>query len=115
MSASKSPDENSKRAWFEPVTAILMAVASLSTAWFSYQSSRWSGQSSGFATAADKFEKEAAELHLAGQQIESVQMSAVMEVIDAKLEGDELSSLDMVAAMNLEARKGRWGGWLDGL
>lgn len=89
MSEPNSPDENSKRAWFEPVTAILMAVASLSTAWCSYQSSRWSGQSSGFETAADKFEKEAAELHLAGQQIESVQMSAVMEVVDAKLEGDE--------------------------
>ena len=89
MSESKSPDENSKRAWFEPVTAILMAVASLSTAWCSYQSSRWSGQSSGFATAADKFEKEAAELHLAGQQIETAHLNAVMEVIDAKLEGDE--------------------------
>jgi hypothetical protein len=89
MSESNPPDDNSKRAWFEPVTAILMAVASLSTAWSSYQSSRWGGQSSGLETAADKFEKEAAELHLSGQQIETAQLNAVMEVVDAKLEGDE--------------------------
>ena len=28
---------------------------------------------------------------------------------------DILSNLDMTAMLNLEARKGRWGGWLDGL
>jgi hypothetical protein len=89
MSEQIPQNDDAKRAWFEPVTAILMAVASLSTAWCSYQSSRWSGQSSSFEIAADKAEKEAAELHLAGQQIESVQLSAVMEVIDAKLSGDE--------------------------
>ena len=28
---------------------------------------------------------------------------------------DILSNLDMVAMLNIEARKGRWGGWVDGL
>lgn len=58
-----NPDDN-KRSWFEPVTAILMAVASLSTAWCSYQSSLWSGQSSGFETQSDKLEQQATAMHL---------------------------------------------------
>ena len=83
-----NPDDN-KRSWFEPVTAILMAVASLSTAWCSYQSSLWSGQSSGFETQSDKLEKHATAMHLSSLQIESIQMRAVMEVVDATLAGNE--------------------------
>ena len=83
-----SPDD-AKRAWFEPVTAILMAVASLSTAWCSYQSSLWGGQSSGFETRADKLEREATAMHLGAQQIETIHVRAVMEVIDATLAGNE--------------------------
>jgi hypothetical protein len=82
------PTDEVKRIWFEPVTAILMAVASLSTAWCSYQISLWSGQRSGFETHADKLEKQATAMHLEARQIESVQMREVMEVIDATLEGD---------------------------
>ena len=78
-----------RRRWFEPVTAILMAVSSLSTAWCSYQSSRWSGQSSDLETHADKLEREAATMFLEAQQIETVQVKAVMEVIDAHLGGNE--------------------------
>lgn len=88
MPDESSPSDEAKRTWFEPVTAILMAVASLSTAWCSYQSSLWSGLSSGCGTPADKLEKQATAMHLEAQQIESVQMREVMEVIDATLEGD---------------------------
>jgi hypothetical protein len=78
-----------KKRWFEPVTAILMAVSSLSTAWCSYQSSRWSGQSSDLATRADKLERHAATMFLESQQIETVQVKAFFEVIDAHLAGNE--------------------------
>jgi hypothetical protein len=65
-----------------------MAVASLSTAWCSYQSSRWSGQSSDLDTHGDKLERQAAALHLEGRLIEGVEFRAVMEVIDAQLAGN---------------------------
>lgn len=78
-----------KRRWFEPVTALLMAVSSLSTAWCSYQSSRWNGQSSGFATHADKLERHATEMHLEAVEIEAAQTRLVMEVVDAHIKGDE--------------------------
>ena len=78
-----------KKRWFEPVTAILMAVSSLSTAWCSYQSSRWSGQSSDFETHADKLEREAGAMFLQAQQLETVQVKAFFEVVDAHLAGNE--------------------------
>ena len=78
-----------KKRWFEPVTAILMAVSSLSTAWCSYQSSRWSGQSSDFETHADKLEREAGTMFLEAQQIETAQLNAFFEVVDAHLGGNE--------------------------
>ena len=89
MPDQPSDPKNAKRVWFEPVTAILMAVASLSTAWCSYQSSLWSGKSSGLETQADKLQKHATELHISDQQLESMQVRAVMEVVDATLAGNE--------------------------
>ena len=78
-----------KRAWFEPATAVLMAIASLSTAWCSYQSSRWSNQSSSLAAHASNLEREAMALHLEAQQVESVQVQMVMEAINARMQGNE--------------------------
>ena len=78
-----------KRPWFEPVTVILMAVASLSTAWCSYQSSLWSGESSSLATHADKLERQADARHLEARQIESLHSRMWMEAMDAQIDGDE--------------------------
>lgn len=89
MPDSNTPISSSKHHWFEPVTAILMAVASLATAWCSYQNSCWSSISSGLEDKADKLEREASVLKLESHQLEAVQMAAVMEVVDAMLDGDE--------------------------
>ncbi len=78
-----------KRPWFEPACAILMAVASLSPAWYSYQSSRWSGQSSSLETRADKLERQAVAWHLEARQIETVHARMFVEAVDAQMEGDE--------------------------
>ncbi|MCE9610315.1 MAG: hypothetical protein K8R23_08995 [Chthoniobacter sp.] len=78
-----------KNGWLEPACAILMGVASLSTAWCSYQNSRWSGQSSDLGTHADKLERQAIAQYVEAQQIESVQVQAFMETVDAHFSGDE--------------------------
>ena len=78
-----------KRPWFEPATAILMGVASLSTAWCSYQNSRWSGQSTDLGTNADKLERQATAQFLEAQLIESVQVRMFMEAIDAQMQGND--------------------------
>ena len=78
-----------KAAWFEPVTVILMAVSSLSTAWCSYQSSLWGGQSSELAGHADKLERKAIAQHLEATAIEAVQTRFWMEAVDATIDKDE--------------------------
>jgi hypothetical protein len=78
-----------KRRWFEPASAIVMALATLGTAWCSYESSRWNGQSSSFATAAGRANGEAALLHLEGGQVESIETKVFMEFIDARMAGND--------------------------
>jgi hypothetical protein len=78
-----------KRRWLEPASAILMALATLSTAWCSYQSSKWSGQSSAFATNAARLEQKAALLHLEDNQITSIQVRMFMDFINATLAGND--------------------------
>lgn len=89
MTTENASSEKNKHAWFEPATAILMAVASLSTAWCSYQNSCWTGNGHGLEAQADRLEQEAFELKLKSQQIEAAQLQAVMEVVDAIIEGDQ--------------------------
>jgi hypothetical protein len=78
-----------KKPWFDPACAILMAVASLATAWCSYQNSRWSGLSSDLGTHADKLERQAVAQHLESGQVHDEQMQLWMEAMDATLDGDE--------------------------
>jgi len=78
-----------KRRWFEPASAILMALATLGTAWCSYQSSEWNGQSSTFATKAGRSNQQAAVLHLEGNQVTALQAKMFTEFIDAQMSGKE--------------------------
>jgi hypothetical protein len=78
-----------KRRWLEPASAILMAVATLSTAWCSYQSSKWNGASSEFATKAARSEQKAALLHLEDNQVTSIQAKMFMDFINATLIGND--------------------------
>ena len=66
-----------------------MALATLGTAWCSYESSRWNGQSSSFATEAGRANQKAAMLHLEGNQSESLQAKVFMEFIDAQMAGND--------------------------
>jgi hypothetical protein len=81
--------DSRERGWLEPASAILMALATLSTAWCSYQSSKWSGQSSEVATSAARLEQKAALLHLEDNQVTSIQAQMFMDFINATLAGNE--------------------------
>ncbi len=86
--ADPNPSE-AKRRWFEPASAILMALTTLSTAWCSYQSSKWNGQSGGFAAQASRLNQKAALLHLEGNQVIGVQVKMFMEFVDAHVTGND--------------------------
>ena len=78
-----------KKPWFDPVCAILMAVASLATAWCSYQNSLWSSLSRDQASLADKLDRHASMQHLESGQIQEEQMLLWAEAMDAMIDEDE--------------------------
>jgi hypothetical protein len=86
--ADFNPNE-SRRRWLEPASAILMALATLSTAWCSYQCSKWNGQSSEFATSAARLEQKAAFLNLEDNQVIGIQLRLFTDFISARMEGDD--------------------------
>lgn len=83
------PSPDAKKPWFEPVTVLLMAFASLGTAWCSYQSSNWNNESSSYSASSTDKQRQVMALHLEATQIESSQVSAFLEIINATLKGDE--------------------------
>lgn len=87
MSESSAPEP--KRPWFEPACAVLMALAAVATAWCSYQSSAWSGESSDLAGQAAKLQRLTNAQHLESRQIEAMQMRLFTEAIDAQMSGNE--------------------------
>lgn len=81
--------EKSANRWIEPAAAILMALTTLATTWCSYQASRWNGQSSGMITKAGTLERKANLLSIEGRQVEMVQTNVFMQLMAAKLAGNE--------------------------
>jgi len=86
---SETTTDEGKRRWLEPASAILMALATLSTAWCSYQSSKWSGQSSDLATSGARLEQKAALLTLQDNQVASNQIGLFSDFVNAKVSGNE--------------------------
>lgn len=78
-----------KRPWFDAVCAILMAASSLSTAWCSYQNSRWSAKTSDLETREDACERQVMEMTLESRQFQVAHFEAATKAIDAHLAGNE--------------------------
>jgi hypothetical protein len=78
-----------KRPWFEPVTIVVMALTTLSTAWCSYESSRWNSRSSGDSGTAATLERQAMALHNEGNQVMSTQVLIFLDLLHAQLMGED--------------------------
>ena len=77
-----------KSPWFDPITAILIAMTSLGTAWCSYQGSLWSDLGKELGIQADKLDRQVSSQHLDALVIQSMHVRGWMEAVDAHLEGD---------------------------
>ncbi len=75
-------------AWVETAGAILMAIASLGTAWSSYEVSRWAAHASGSAGTAGALERKANLMNLQGYQVQAVQAQMFMEYVSAHVSGN---------------------------
>src|SRR5437879_7388970 len=78
-----------KKRWVEPVTALLMALATLSTAWCSYQSAAWTRKSNRMMYEFNSLEHKAGLLNIQGKQAATIQAAKFMQLLAATQGGNE--------------------------
>src|SRR5438093_13193691 len=75
--------EPAKKRWVEPVTALLMALATLSTAWCSYQSAAWTRQSNRLMNEFHALQRKAGLSSLQGPQAATIHTAMIMQLLAA--------------------------------
>lgn len=81
--------EPEKKRWVEPIAALLMALATLGTAWCSYESASWTRQANRFFNEYNALERKAGLLSLQGMQTATIHTAMFMELLAAKQAGNE--------------------------
>src|SRR2546427_13207954 len=87
--ASPNREPQKKKRWVEPVTALLMALATLSTAWCSYQSAAWTRKSNRLMNEFNALERKAGLLSIQGIQQATVHTTMFMQMLAAQQAGNE--------------------------
>src|SRR6266481_1827846 len=102
-SSNREPQE--KKKWVEPVTASLMALATLSTAWCSYQSAAWTRQANRSMNEFNALERKASLLSLQGQQAATIHVAMFMQLLAAQESGNEKLAAFYVERFPPDVRK----------
>jgi hypothetical protein len=84
---TQGPEE--KKKWVEPVAALLMALATLSTAWCGYQSAAWTRQSNRLMNEFNTLERKAGLMAVQGTQQATIQTGMFMQALAAHQAGNE--------------------------
>src|ERR1043165_9546016 len=82
-------DPMEKKKWVEPVAALLMALATLSTAWCSYQSVAWTRKSNRLMNQFNALERKAGPLTMQGTQQATIHAAMFMQLLAAQQAGNE--------------------------
>lgn len=85
----ESTPEPPKKRWIEPTVALLMSLATLSTAWSSYQSAAWTRRSNRLMNESNALERHAALLDVQGSQALVVHASMFMHMMAAHDAGNQ--------------------------
>jgi hypothetical protein len=88
-STASNAEPREKKKWVEPVAALLMALATLSTAWCSFQSAAWTRQSNRLMNEFNALERRAGVLTLQGMQQTTIHTGMFMEALAAHQAGNE--------------------------
>ena len=108
VTAGKEPP--TKR-WVEPVTAVLMALATVGTAWCSYKSASWTRQSNRLMNEYNSLERRAGVLTLQGMQSATIHSAMFMQMLAAREAGNEKLANFYVERFPPDVRKA-YDAWL---
>jgi hypothetical protein len=86
---SESSVEAPRKQWIEPLTAVVMALTTICTAWCSYESAAWTRRSNRLLNEYNALERRAALLELQGSQALVVHSAMFMQLLAARQAGNE--------------------------
>jgi hypothetical protein len=78
-----------KKKWVEPVAALLMALATLSTAWCSFESAAWTRKSNRLMNEFNALERKAGLLTVQGMQQATIHTGMFMQALAAREAGND--------------------------
>ena len=109
----KSPNREptKKQKWVEPVAALLMALATLSTAWCSFESAAWTRKANRLMNEFNALERKAGLVTMQGMQQATIHTAMFMELLAAKQAGNEKLASFYVERLPPEVRKA-YDAWL---
>src|SRR5436309_5890205 len=97
--------EPPRKGWVEPIVALLMALATLSTAWCSYQSAAWTRKSNRLINEFNALERRAGLLNVQGVQQATIHAAMFMQLLAAQQAGNEKLANFYVERFPPNARK----------
>ena len=100
-----------KKKWVEPVAALLMALATLSTAWCSFQSAAWTRKANRLMNEFNALERKAGLLTMQGMQQATIHTAMFMELLAAQQAGNEKLAAFYVERFPPDVRKA-YDAWL---
>jgi hypothetical protein len=111
LPAASNEEPRAKQKWVEPVTALLMALTTVGTAWCSYQSAAWTRQSNRLMNEFNALERRAGLLSVQGMQQATIHTAMFMELLAAKQAGNEQLANFYVERFPRDVRKA-YDAWL---
>src|SRR5499427_3057331 len=109
--AASEAEPAEKRKWVEPVAALLMALATLSTAWCSFESAAWTRKSNRLMNEFNTLERKAGVLTIQGMQQATIHTAMFMQALAAQQAGNEKLANFYVERFPPELRKA-YDAWL---
>jgi hypothetical protein len=104
-------DLGEKKKWVEPVAALLMALATLSTAWCSFESAAWTRRSNRLMNEFNALERRASVFTLQGMQQATIHTGMFMQALAAHQAGNDKLGSFYVERFPSELRKA-YDAWL---
>src|SRR5213594_197556 len=103
--------EPPRKGWVEPIVALLMALATLSTAWCSYQSAAWTRKSNRLMNEFNALERRAGLQTVQGMQQVTIHTAMFMQMLAAQQAGNEKLAYFYVERFPPDVRKA-YDAWL---
>ena len=107
--SARKPHE--KKKWVEPVAALLMALATLCTAWCSFESAAWTRKSNRLMNEFNALERRAGVLTIQGMQQTTIHTGMFMQALAAREAGNDKLANFYVERFPPELRKA-YDAWL---